>query len=121
MRSRYHDATVELKRSDRKIERVGGDHSNVDDVCARIGGAACEGLAELCSRGTHIAADGHRRSRIARTTLGFEQRYEGAPDRVRDLVAQLGRINPADVVGFENRGVDSHSLRFFDRASVTPS
>ena len=54
--------------------------------------------------------------------LRTEQRYEAASDGVGDVVAEFGRINAANVVGLENRGIDSavHSLRFFDRASVTP-
>ena len=60
MRSRDHDAAVELELSDREIERIGGNHPDVDDVGAGIGGAACKPVAGFARR-AHVAPDGYAR------------------------------------------------------------
>jgi hypothetical protein len=116
VRSRNHDAAVEIEFADRKVECVGRDHTNVDDVGPRFTRAARKGLAQSVAGWAHVAPHYHTRA------LRPNQWHEAASNGVGRLLAQLGRINAANVVGLENRGVDLrlHGLPFFDRAPVTP-
>ncbi len=65
MRGRDHHAAVEAELSDREVERVGRNHSDVDDVGAGFGCAAGERFAEFLPRRAHVAADDDVRASLA--------------------------------------------------------
>jgi hypothetical protein len=122
MRSRDHDAAVQLERPHGKIERIGGNHSDVHDVRSGFGRSTSKCAGEFLPRRAHVAADGDGCATLARRRSPGEQWDEAASDGICHFIAELGRINPADVVGFENRGIhlDAHSPSFFDCAFLTP-
>ena len=93
-----------LVLADGEVERVGRNHADVDDVGAGFARAARERFEELLPRGAHVAPDGHDRA-ISPPRPAAEQRHEAAPDGVGNVIAEFGRINPANVVGLEYRGV----------------
>ncbi|PYR10658.1 MAG: hypothetical protein DMF99_11315 [Acidobacteria bacterium] len=85
---------------DGEVEHVGRNHAVVDDVGAARRGAVDERGGDRRRRQTHIAADGD--------PVRFEIRDEPGTDRARHVLVDLGRVNAAHVVSFEDIRIDVH-------------
>ena len=87
-------AAVEVVGRDGVVDHVGRDHPVVDHVGALLARAGDEGGRE--------AGDDSRMSRPTPMRFAVEIRDERAANLMKDLLVELGRIQTANVVGFEN-------------------
>ena len=96
-----HDAAVEPQLADREIDHLRPDHPDVQDVDAGVGGSPDDRRGHGRAGHAHVAPDGD--------VLRLEQLRVGAADRVGALLVELGRVDPADVVGLEDLGIEGHA------------
>ena len=94
------DAAVEPVLADREVDHLGTDHPDVEDVDARVRGAADHRLRHRRRREPHVAPD----SDPAR----LEDSRVRAADPVRAVLVELRRVDPADVVRLEDLRVERH-------------
>ena len=92
------DAAVEAELADREVEHLRPDQPEVEHVRAAVRGALDQRLGHRRRGDAHVAPDGDP----ARLEL-LDVR---APDRVRALLVELGRMEPADVVRLEDLRVE---------------
>ena len=79
----------------REVHEVGRDQTELDDVGAGQGGAVGERGRERLRRRPHVPPHQHQR--------GARERDERVPDTAGDVVAEVVGVQPADVVGLEDR------------------
>ena len=89
---------VEPEVADREVEHLGADEPDVDHVGPGGRGALDRRLRHRRRRDAHVAPDGD--------PLRLELLDVGAPDRARAVLVDLARIDPADVVGFEDLRIE---------------
>jgi hypothetical protein len=94
VRRGYLDAAVEREVPDGEIEHLGADEPDVDYLGARRRGTLDRRLRHPLRRRAHVPAD--------RDPLRLELLHVSAADRARAILVDLGRVDPAHVVGFED-------------------
>ena len=94
------DAAVALIPRDGEVHHVGRNHAVVHDIGALQRRPVDERRGERRRGQPHVAADGD--------LPGLQVRDEAASDRPGGLLVYLIRVSTADVVGFEDRGVEGH-------------
>ncbi len=94
----HHAGQLQLRAGE--IVLIGADHADVDHVGALIHDPARDGVEDLWAGEAHIATDEH--------LAGLEEGDEGAADRVGGALVQIGRVDAANVVGFEDARIDVH-------------
>ncbi len=111
---RDHHAAVEAVLADGEVERVGRDEADVGDVGAGFVRPARERLEQGDARRAHVAADDD----AAQPELLDERPADG----VGRIVAQLVRVDAADVVALEDAGLERgrHRRRRFAGPSGEP-
>ncbi len=92
------DAAVELQRIDCEVEHLRTDQPDVDHVGASFGCSLRQRRHHLRARDAHVVPDGD--------PLRAEFLDIGPPDRVGALLVDLGRVDPANVVGLEDIGLE---------------
>ena len=95
---RDHDAAVHFARERREVHDLGAAEADVVDVHARIEQPLLEGLAELLARQADVAPDDH--------LLRLDELRVRAADAIGDVLVQLGRDAPAQVIGLETADAD---------------
>src|SRR5215217_5642599 len=98
VRGRDRDPPVEPEVADGEIEHLRPDEADVEDLRAGVHRTALRRRRHRRRREPHVPPDGD--------PLRGELLDVGSTDSVRPLLVQLGRINPTDVVGLENLGVE---------------
>ena len=93
------DAAVEPELADRVVDHLGPDEPDVEDVGAAVGGTLDRPRPPSSARTR--ACRGRRRSRGARSA-----RRTPRPIAVRAVLVELRRVEAADVVRLEDRGIE---------------
>ena len=101
-----HQTAVEAPRADRPVEHLGADHPDVEHVGALVGDTAGVGLGHGRRGQAHVTAEPDAQLGGRRALQIGEHAGKAAPDPVREPLVHLVRIEAADVVGLEDRGVD---------------
>ena len=98
MRGGDHDPTIEVQLADGEIDHLRADQPELDDLCASLGRASHDRLRHRGRGEPHIPSYGD--------DFGLEFVDVGAADRVGAGLVQLVGIDPADVVGLEDLGIE---------------
>ncbi len=102
-----------LQVPDREVERVGGDLTEIEHVCARLRHALYEGAFDGLAGEPHVP--GHDYPGARQPQMGDE----GAADVPRDVLVQAVRVYASDVVGLEYRLVEHLPLATSGLANAT--
>src|SRR5215471_18423967 len=92
------DPAVEPELTDREVDHLRPDQPEIEHVRALGDRPACHGLDHGRRRGAHVVAD--------RDPVRLEDLHEGTADRLRTPLVELGRVDPADVVGLEDLRIE---------------
>ncbi len=98
VRGRDHDPTVEAEVSGREVHHLGPDHPEVGHLDARVGHAVDHSFGHRRRREAHVPPD--------RDPAWLELLRERPPDRVGALLVELRRVEGANVICLERRGIE---------------
>src|SRR6202034_3184487 len=117
-------AAVEPARADDVVTDLGRGLAGVDDVDALGEQAVAVAAGELRRRQAHVVCQGDPQVSCALARELGEDAGEGAADLLGDVAVDLLAVDPANVVGLEDLGVEVHRVldrRRWQRATALPA